>query len=129
VGSTGESWSRWGWSDGANWGVGNDWLNGSWGSWDGNGGVDVGWSRWLDLNWLGDSAWAVGDGEGGGLSDGVGNIVEGQGGGLWAVGGVGGKDLSNVGNVAVGSDGGHKGGGNGGDGELHVYGWDYLLEK
>lgn len=45
----------------------------------GHGGVD----------WLGDGARAVGDGQGGGLGDGVGHAVVGDLGGLRAVGGVG----------------------------------------
>lgn len=65
------------------------------------------------------------------LSDGVGLGVQGQDGGLWAVGGQGGDDLSNVGDVAGSSDGGHEGSGDGGDRELHLDGldWYYLLEK
>lgn len=64
------------------------------------------------------------------LSDGVGLAVEGQGGGLWAVGGVGGVDLSDPGDIAGGSSGGHEGGGNGGVGELHVDGWvDWITWK
>lgn len=63
---------------------------------------------------------AVGDGEGGGLGDGVGLVVVGQGGGLRAVGGVVDDDLGDPGDVAVGSDGGHEGSGDGGDGELHL---------
>lgn len=46
--------------------------------------------------WLGDGAWAVGDGQGGGLGDGVGLAVVGEGGGLRAVGGEGSDDLSHV---------------------------------
>lgn len=142
VGGTGEgSWLGGHWGDGADsdggwdnggWDAGgwDNWDNGSWGGWDSwDGGVDVDWGRWLNDNWLGDGAWAVGDGQGGGLSDGVGNAVEAQGGGLWAVGGEGSVDLSDPGDVAVGSDGGHKGGGNGGDGELHLDDWNYLLKS
>lgn len=81
--------------------------------------------NWGHVDWLGDGARAVGDGEGGGLSDGVGLVVVGQGGGLRAVGGVLGEDLSDVGDVAVGSDGGHEGSGDGGGGELHLEDWDY----
>jgi len=65
------------------------------------------------------------------LSDGVGLGVQGQDGGLRAVGGEGGDDLSNVGDVAGGSDGGHEGSDDGGVRELHLDGLDvyYLLEK
>lgn len=125
VGGTGEGrWLAGDWGDGADWGSGgwDDWSN----NWDS--GVDVDWSSWD--NWLGDGAWAVGDGESGGLSDGVGNIVEGQGGWPRAVGGEGSVDLSDPGDVASsGSDGSHKGGGDGGDRELHLDGldWYYLL--
>ena len=56
------------------------------------------------------------------LGDGVGLVVVGQGGGRWAVGGVGSVDLSNPGGVAEGSDGGHEGSGNGGVRELHLDG-------
>lgn len=45
---------------------------------------------------LGDCARAVGDGEGGGLSDGVGLVAVGESGRLRAVGGDGGEDLSGV---------------------------------
>lgn len=47
---------------------------------------------------LGDSARAVGDGEGGGLSDGVGLVAVGESGRLRAVGGDGGEDLGGVDN-------------------------------
>ena len=56
------------------------------------------------------------------LSDGVGNIVVGQGGWLRAVGGVLGEDLSNVGNVRVGGNSGGHDGGDGEGGELHFGG-------
>lgn len=119
---------------GDSWGSRADWSN--WGDRDGV--VGVRWNRrlgagltdhnWGNLDWLGDSARAVSDGQGGGLSDGVGLVIEGQGSGLWAVGGVGGVDLSDIGDVAVGSDGSHKGGGDGSVRELHLDGWifDYF---
>ena len=105
VGGTGESWLGWLWSTGSGWST--RWSNGDWSlGWDNwcwggdlwDGGVDVDWSRWLDLtrikmsadctveilagwqnvpggaddnwgdiHWLGDGAWAVGDGQRGGL--------------------------------------------------------------
>jgi len=55
---------------------------------------------------VGDGARAVGDGEGGGLSDGVGLAVVHKSGGLGAVGGQSGDDLSNVGGLS--RDGGSK---------------------
>ena len=63
------------------------------------------------------------------LSDGVGNIVIGQGGWLWAVGSVLGEDLGNVGNVRVGGNSGGHDGGDGEGGELHFGGRYYLLEE
>lgn len=121
VGTGAERWLGDGWGSRANWS--------NWGGW--NGGVGVGWDRgrwaggaldnWGNRDWLGDGARAVGDGQGGGLSDSVGLVVEGQGGGLWAEGGVVGVDLSDPGDVA-GSDGGHEGSGDGGVGELHLDG-------
>jgi hypothetical protein len=122
VGTGAEGWL------GDSWGGRADWSN--WGDRDGV--VGVCWNRrlgagladhnWGNLDWLGDSARAVGDCQGGGLSDGVGLVIEGQGSGLWAVGGVGGVDLSNIGNVAVGSDSGHEGSGDGSVRELHLDG-------
>lgn len=52
---------------------------------------------------LGDGAWAVGDGQSGGSRDGVGQVVHGEGSGVWAVGGVGPDNLSGH----VGVFGGH----------------------
>lgn len=125
VGSTSEGWLGDNWGDGADSGGGWSNLGNNW-----DGGVDIDWGRWLN-NWLGDGAWAVRDGEGGGLGDGVGDTVEAQGGWAWAVSGVGGVDLSNIGDVAGGSDGGHEGSGDGGVRELHLDGldWYYLLVK
>ena len=55
---------------------------------------------------MGDGARAVGDGEGGGLGDGVGLAVVDQSGGLRAVGGQSSDDLGNVGGLS--RDGGSK---------------------
>lgn len=68
---------------------------------------------------------AVGDGEGGGLRDGVGLAGVGDLGGLRAVGGVGGDDLSHVGGASA-VLGGDRGGGNasqsgGGDGSSETH--------
>ena len=63
-------------------------------------------------------------GQGGGLSDSVGGLSEGDGGSLWAVGGVCGNDVSGVDNGSVGP--GRDGSccsSNGGEGrELHLDG-------
>lgn len=90
---------------------------------------------------MGDSAWAVGDSEGGGLDersafarvishtgistylgDGVGDTVVGHGGGLWAVCGEVGDDLGDIGDstVAGGIDRGTSDERGGSDGETHV---------
>jgi len=79
---------------------------------------------------LGDRAWAVGDGQGGGLSDSVGDTTVGDLSGLRAVGGVGSHNLSRVdwaGVVAPGigaSD--ESGGSSDSSGETHVDGINYL---
>jgi hypothetical protein len=51
--------------------------------------------------WPGNGAWAVGDGQSGGSSDGVGLVSVGNGGCGWAVSGVLGDDLSGVDHGAV----------------------------
>lgn len=119
--------------------LGDSWAGSAdWNNWVGRGSVvGVCWSRslgagladhnWGNLDWLCDSARAVGDGQGGGLSDCVGLVVEGHGSGLRAVGGVGGVNLSDIGDVAVGSDSGHEGSGDGSVRELHLDGVFYLL--
>jgi hypothetical protein len=67
------------------------------------------------------------------LRDGVGHIIVGQGGGLWAVGGVGGVHISDVNDAAgvvrwVRGLGGTSEGGNGDNsGELHLDGLLILL--
>lgn len=53
---------------------------------------------------MGESAGAVGDGQGGGFGDGVGDSVVGEGGSLRAVGGDGGDSLVDVGG-GLGLDG------------------------
>jgi len=118
------SWSNWatGWdNDGAVW-VGDCWGVG-WGTWartstarGGDGGVG-----------LGAGAWAVGDGQGGWLGDGVGDIVLDNGGWERAVGGVGRDglgdgDLSSVSS----SDNGTNEGGSGDDCELHFDFWEFV---
>lgn len=50
---------------------------------------------------MGEGAGAVGDGQCGGGGDGVGHVVYGDGGSLWAVGGICGYDLSDSGRGAV----------------------------
>lgn len=78
---------------------------------------------------LGDGARAVGDGQGGGLSDGVGLVAVGDLSGLRAVGDVGGDDLSDDGHVAVGV-GRDAGNGKSGDGgELHLDGIRWVWIK
>lgn len=72
------------------------------------------------VDWLGDGARAVGDGEGGGLSDGVGLAVVGDLGGSRAVGGELSDDLSHVGSVGVGLGNGSEASGSSSDDETHV---------
>jgi hypothetical protein len=70
---------------------------------------------------LGDGARAVSDGQGGGLSDGVGLVAVDDLSGTGAVGGVSSNDLSGVGNVlGVGSNAGSE---SEGSSELHFDGW------
>lgn len=103
-------WGRnwWGGNVGGNGWVIDDWVLGwwSWRSVSGDSDVGVGWGvSWLVASTralgLGDGcvgvstgAWAVGDGQGSGLSDGVGVVVLHNGGWVWAVGGVFSDDLS-----------------------------------
>jgi len=90
--ATGSSDGGWGWGGG-----GLD-RGGSNGGLDGSGGVGIHWGSGWDRggHWLDDGARAVGDGQGGAGSDGVGNAVEGQAGGTWADGGVCSVHLSGV---------------------------------
>jgi hypothetical protein len=70
---------------------------------------------------LGDGARAVSDGQGGGLSDGVGLVAVDDLSGTGAVGGVSSNDLSGVGNVlGVGSNAGSE---SDSSSELHFDGW------
>jgi len=101
----------------------------------------VGWGNYAcGGHWLDDGARAVGDSQGGGLSDGVGDAVVGQGGGIWAVGGVGGDNIGDiVNNHAAGVVGwvdrvggrgsGYESGNSGDGGELHLDGLLILLLK
>jgi len=79
---------------------------------------------------LGDRAWAVGDSQGGGLSDGVGDTTVGDLSGFRAVGGVGSYNLSRVdwaSVVAPGIGASDESGGSGdSSGETHVDGINYL---
>ncbi|MCQ9255619.1 hypothetical protein NQ103_09160 [Vibrio parahaemolyticus] len=74
---------------------------------------------------LGEGARAVGDGEGGGLGDGVSLVVDNDGGGSRAVGGVGSDDLGGPDNLAANGGGGvlvsgsKADEGSGGNEELH----------
>jgi hypothetical protein len=103
---------------GGNWGGGNN-------SWGGSVGIDWGggWGNYArGGNWLDNCAWAVGDGQGGGLSGSVGLAVEGQLSGSWADSGIGSVHISGVDNGAVGVSSGGRGhkGSEGDDGELHL---------
>jgi len=84
-------------------GLARGWCN----SWCRGGGVGVNWNSWgggcsrdsrSSVNWLADSTWAVGDGDGGALSQrvGVGVAVEGDGRAGRADRSVGVDDLSYV---------------------------------
>lgn len=93
-------------------------ASGDWGNWGGRG-----------VDWLGDraSARAVCDGQSGGGGDGVGGATVGQQSSLWAEGGEGSHDLSNVDwGSAVGRGGPGASGGGGaneggrGESETHV---------
>jgi len=133
-GSTGES-------HGLVAGVGLNWGGGWLAGWDsggsdlsGDGGIWVDWNVgwwWCNYarggNWLDNGAWAVGDGQGGGLSDSVGLLAVDHSGWVWAVGGVRSDDLSGVdwgGAIVVSTS---RGGSNesceGDDGVLHLDGW------
>lgn len=71
---------------------------------------------------LGDGARAVSDGQGGGLSDGVGLVAVDDRSRTGAVGGVGSDNLGGDSSaILVGADG-SSGGDDGGDGELHFVG-------
>lgn len=83
--------------------VGRGWCS----SWCRGGGVGVNWSSWSggwgnnsrgSIDWLADGTWAVGDDNGGALSQGVGvsNAVEGDGRAGRADGGIDINDLSHV---------------------------------
>lgn len=130
VSSTGESWLGWAWGDGADWSLG--WLNWGW-SWGLNwsGGVDVDWSSWDSwmLNWLGDGAWAVGDGQGGGLGHGVGRFSNSDLSWLWTPGDDLGNNFSCPRDIASGSrHGSDDRSGGSGVRELH-FGGLVLLKK
>lgn len=77
------------------------------------------------VDWLGDGARAVGDGEGGGLGDSVGLAVVGDLGGSRAVGSELSNDLSHVGSVGVGLSNGSEASGSSSDDETHVDGVDW----
>jgi len=115
-GGAGVDWddARVDWGDA---GLNRDWGAGARGD---NGGADG----------LGDRARAVGDGQGGGLSDGVGDATMGDLSSFRAVGGVGSHNLSRVdwaGVVAPGIGTGDEGGGSSdSSGETHVDGINYL---
>jgi len=86
------------------------------------------------MDWLDNGAWAVGDGQGLGLSGSVGDAIVGQLGGSWADSGVGSVDLGGVddGLVAVRSSGSCCKSKDGDGGVLHFDGWVVgikLLEK
>jgi len=121
-GGWGGSWDNWG-DGGTDGTLGWD----SWGSWCSDVGVHwgAGWGNYGGGgHWLDDCAWAVGDGQGGGGSCGVGDAVEGQLSGSWADGGVGSVHLGGVGNGAVDIGGGGCCESENGDGGvLHLDGW------
>jgi len=156
VGSTGEGGDRssvctsasrsgsvsWGWGASIDIGSAVGWgsnarIDGSNAGVNGSAGVDD-WDRGAGArsddsgaDGLGDRAWAVGDGQGGGLSDGVGDTTVGDLSGLRAVGLVGSHNLSRVdwelGIVAPGIGTSDKGGGSSdGSGETHFDGINYL---
>jgi len=82
-----------------------------------------------DSNRLGQGARAVGDSQGRGLRDGVGDTVVGQDGGLRAVGGQSSDDLRGVdGTVGAGRDGASQGK-NSGERELHFDCWLGLSKR
>jgi len=91
--------------DGSGWNSSSAVGIAGWGSgWDGSASVaDDGRGG---VNWLGDGAWAVGDGDGLTLGGSVGNTVEGESGGSWADGGEGSDNVGNPdgrgGSVSVG---------------------------
>ena len=95
----------------ANWSWSDNWLRSRWGS-------SGRWS-WHGHDWLADGARAVGDGEGGGLRDGVSLAGHCHLGSSRAVGSVGSDDLGGVGNVGVLHGGGGANKGGGGSEELH----------
>jgi len=88
---------------------------------------------------LGQGARALGDGQGGGLGDGVGLSTDGENGGGRAHGGVVDVGLGDIAGresgravvtvAVVGGSGGHKGSGGGDDGETHLVDIKYLRGK
>jgi len=95
-------WDNWG--GGWDWDVGGSSSLGGWHSWC-RGGAVSGWVHWGwggdrggSVNWLADGAWAVGDGDGGALSQGVGVGAASIGDGC-ASGADSGVDINDLGGV------------------------------